>query len=81
MPRRQTHEIEKPALLPMPVYEPVGLRRGEISGQGSAFVSRPHALKRIAQPDEIANAVAFFASDAASLDRNSNGKSRCALRA
>jgi NAD(P)-dependent dehydrogenase (short-subunit alcohol dehydrogenase family) len=37
-------------------------------------------LKRIAQPDEIANAVAFFASDAASFDRNSNGKSRCALR-
>ena len=35
---------------------------------------------RIAQPDEIANAVDSFASDAASLERNSNGKPRCALR-
>ena len=32
-----------------------------------AFVSGLHALKRIAQPDEIANAAAFFASDAASF--------------
>jgi NAD(P)-dependent dehydrogenase (short-subunit alcohol dehydrogenase family) len=32
-----------------------------------AFVSGLHALKRIAQPEEIANAVAFLASDASSF--------------
>src|ERR1700743_859427 len=48
--RLQTHEIEKSALLPTPVYEPVGRGRGGKSGQGA----RPSPRGRMPQADRPA---------------------------
>jgi phosphoribosylaminoimidazole carboxylase (NCAIR synthetase) len=55
-----------------------GMARQAAKGLGLRLEIACHQADRPA--GEIANAVAFFASDAASLDRNSNGKPRCALQ-
>jgi NAD(P)-dependent dehydrogenase (short-subunit alcohol dehydrogenase family) len=54
------------ALLSGGVDTPMG-RMVASTPEALSFVSGLHALRRIAQPEEIANAAAFLASDAASF--------------
>jgi NAD(P)-dependent dehydrogenase (short-subunit alcohol dehydrogenase family) len=58
--------IRANALLCGGVDTPMG-RRVADTPEALAFVSGLHALKRIAQPEEIANTAAFLASDASSF--------------
>ena len=60
------HGIRANALLPGGIDTPMG-NRGAGSPEGLEFVKSIHALKRIAQPEEIAGAALYLASELSSF--------------